>query len=182
MIITISGFPGSGKSTVAQMVADKLGYRHVGVGDIMRDMAQQRGMTILQISKLAESDKTVDLELDTRQKQLAKESKLVVDSRLGFHFIPKSYKVFLDVSLEEAGKRIYNAKRHSEKENLTLEDTITNTKLRRASEILRYKKYYKLEPFKPENFDLVLDTTKLMPAQVAEKIIKKFSEISAAHK
>ncbi|MBI2133066.1 nucleoside monophosphate kinase, partial [Candidatus Woesearchaeota archaeon] len=56
MIITISGVPGSGKSTVARVVAGKMNLKHISVGDILREIARSRGMTILEISKLAEED------------------------------------------------------------------------------------------------------------------------------
>ncbi len=171
MIITISGIPGSGKSTVAGIVAKKLGMKHVSVGDILREMAERRGITILEISKLAEKDKSIDIELDNKQKELAGKDKLVIDSRLGFHFVPKSFRVFLDVTPEEAGRRIFNAQRVKETENITLEKTIENIKRRKLSEEIRYMKFYKVNPFDFSNYDLIIDTTKLKPEQVAEKII-----------
>lgn len=173
MIITISGVPGSGKSTVARVVAGKMNLKHISVGDILREIARSRGMTILEISKLAEEDRKIDEELDRRQKALSRMDNLVVDSRLGFHFIPNSFKVFLDASPEEAGRRIFSAGRHMEKENITLEKTIENCKRRKRSEKIRYKKYYQVDPFEKSNYDLVVDTTSCSPEEVAERIIEK---------
>ncbi len=171
MNITISGIPGSGKSTVAGIVAKELGMRHVSIGDILRELAESKGLTILEISKMAEKDRKIDIELDNRQKALAKQNNLVIDSRLGFHFVPKSFKVFLDVSPEEAGRRIFNARRLKEKENVSLEKTMENIKRRKLSEGIRYKKCYNVNPFDLKNYDLVIDTTKLSPEKVAAKII-----------
>ena len=177
MRITISGVPGSGKSTVANIVSKKLRLKHYSIGDFMREIAQKRGTTILELSKLAEKEKGIDRELDERQRMLNSENGIVVDSRLGFHFIPDSFKVFLDASPEEAGKRIFNAKRKIEMENTTLAKTIENIKRRKESEGLRYREFYGINPFEKENYDLVIDTTKLSPEQVADRIMTKAKNI-----
>ena len=39
MLIAISGVPGSGKTTVAKLVAARLGLEHVYAGDIFRRQA-----------------------------------------------------------------------------------------------------------------------------------------------
>lgn len=174
MIITISGDAGSGKSTVAELVARKLKVRHYSVGDFMRQIAKKRKMTLLQVSKLAEKDTTIDEELDDMQTELGKtEDHFVLDSRLGWHFIPKSFKVFLKVDINEAARRIFNdSKRKGEEENRTLEVTEENIRERKASELERYKKYYKINPYEEKNYNLVIDTTKASPEDTAERIVK----------
>ncbi|PIN81309.1 cytidylate kinase, partial [Candidatus Woesearchaeota archaeon CG10_big_fil_rev_8_21_14_0_10_32_9] len=64
MKITISGNLGSGKSTVAKMLAKDLGYSHYSTGDFMRKMAEERGITLLELGKIAENDSSIDYELD----------------------------------------------------------------------------------------------------------------------
>ena len=44
MKITLSGMVGSGKSTNAKLFAKELGYKHYSVGDLMREMAKERGI------------------------------------------------------------------------------------------------------------------------------------------
>jgi CMP/dCMP kinase len=173
MIITIAGEAGSGKSTVAQLVADKLKFRHYSVGDFMREIARKRKITLLQLSKLAEKERSIDEELDDIQAELGKyEDHFVLDSRLGWHFIPKSFKVFLKVEEKEAARRIFEHKRNEEKENTTLQETLKNISNRKKSELHRYDKYYKLNPYSDKNYNLVIDTTKLSPEETAEKIVK----------
>ena len=46
MLITISGLPGSGKTTVARLVARELGLEHVYAGDIFRRQAEEHGLTL----------------------------------------------------------------------------------------------------------------------------------------
>ena len=177
MIITISGEPGSGKSTVAKLVAQKLRFRHYSVGDFMRTIARKRRMTLLEVSKVAETDASLDEELDDMQIELGKfEDHFVLDARLGYHFIPKSFKVFLKVDSEVGAKRIFLHRRKGEKENKTLALTLANVKNRKESELQRYKKYYNLNPYDKKNYALVIDTSKLTPEQTTEKVIKAVSK------
>ena len=67
----------------------------------MREIAAKRGITLLELSKLAETDRSIDKELDNYQIQLGKdEDNFIIDARLGWHFIPDSIKIFLDVNDE----------------------------------------------------------------------------------
>ncbi len=173
MKITISGALGSGKSTVAKLVASKLKLKHYSTGDFMREIAIQRKVTLLELSKLAEIDPTVDQELDERQIRLGKEEdNFIIDARLGWHFIPNSIKVFLNVTDQEAARRIFAERRTDEKYNLTLKATLENIKQRRESETKRYQQYYGVNYFELKNYDLALDTTKMTAEKVADKLIK----------
>jgi len=46
MIITIGGFAGSGKSTVADIVAKKLGWGRISAGDVFRKLAKEKTQTL----------------------------------------------------------------------------------------------------------------------------------------
>ncbi|MGD2042492.1 MAG: nucleoside monophosphate kinase [Acidimicrobiia bacterium] len=174
MIITISGRPGSGKSAVAVRVAEALGMRHVSAGDFMRQMAAERGMTILEFSRSAEDRESIDREIDARTVQLSRESAdFVMDARLAWHFIPESFKVFLEVSPEVAAQRIYEAQRGSEKENVSLENTKRAIESRTESERKRYLKYYGLDYAEHTQYDLVVDTSDLTIDQVVQRILDR---------
>jgi predicted cytidylate kinase len=177
MIITISGALGSGKSTVAKILAKKFNLKHYSTGDFMREIAAKRGVTLLELSKIAETDRSVDKELDDYQIKFGKEENdFIIDARLGWHFIPNSIKIFLDVTDEEAAKRIFNEGRKDEKYNTDLNATLDNIKNRRESEIKRYQDYYEVNYFDHDNYDLVVDTTGIPADEVAEKVIKFIEE------
>lgn len=142
----------------------------------MREIAQKHKVTLLELSKQAETDKTIDLELDKRQTELGKkEDNFVIDSRLGFHFIPKSIKVFLDVNLNEAANRILKEKRQHEHYK-DIQDSINKIKTRINSENKRYKEYYNIDYHDTNNYDIIIDTTDIKPDKIINSIIKIIKE------
>ncbi len=172
MRVIIAGSAGSGKSTVAKLLAKKLGYKHYSMGDFQREIAEEKGISLLELGKLEERDRSLDEEVDQRQIRLGREEdNFVIDSRLGFHFIPDSIKIFLDADFEERAKRILSDKIRKE-HNVDLENTKEHMKVRKASEKKRYKEYYDIDPYDKSNYDLIVDATSITPEEVVEKIIE----------
>ncbi|MBW2989639.1 cytidylate kinase family protein [Candidatus Woesearchaeota archaeon] len=173
MKITVSGIAGSGKSTVASMLAKKLGYAHYSIGSLMRSLAKEKGISLLELSKQAEGNKAIDRELDSKQEEIGKKKdNFVIDSRLGFHFIPDSIKVFLEVDLNEAAKRILKEKRQHEQYK-DIQDSIKKIKARISSEDRRYGSYYGLDYKDRKHYDLIIDTTGIKPEEIIRIILEK---------
>ncbi len=176
MIITIAGRAGSGKSTVAKMLAKELGYTHYSTGDIVRAMAKERGITLEELMKLSEKTPDFDKHIDAYQKELGKkEDNFVLDGRLGWYFIPHSKKIFLEVSPEVAAKRIFKDKLDGKRNEQAIQDiheALICSKERDARDAERYKKIYGFLWDEPKNFDLVIDTS----IPTAEEIVKKIKE------
>lgn len=170
MIITISGTPGSGKSTLAKNLASKLNLNHYSTGDFMRKIAKERNISLIKLSELAESDLSIDQEIDNYTKELARQDNFVIDSRLAYYFIPNSIKIFLDADLDERAKRIAQDKRKDEPSEI--KKVKKEIQKRQESEKTRYQELYNLNPYNHDNFDLVIDTTDLQPQEVVEKVIE----------
>jgi len=173
MRIAISGKAGSGKSTVAKSLAEKLKLRHYSIGDLMRAMAIEKGISLLDLNKIAEKDKSIDFELDSKLKELGKaKDNFVVDGRLTAFFIPNAdVKVFLKTDDKVRAERILKDKRQQEKSK-SLKETIISIKKREESEKKRYKKYYGVDYTEKHLYNFVIDTTKLTPEEVVEKIME----------
>ncbi len=169
-ILSISGDIGSGKSSVASALKQLTGFAILGTGSIQRAIAEQRGMTTLALNKLSQTDRSVDDEIDSQLINIGKtESQLIVDSRLAWHFIPDSFKVYLSVDPMVGAERVFQAKRRSE-ENPSLEQTLTNNNDRQQLEDVRFTKLYNIHFRNHENYDLVVDTSYTLPEITAEKI------------
>ena len=178
MIITITGKLGGGKSTIAKMLARHYKLKHYSAGDFMREIAMKKGMSLLELSKETEKSREIDEFIDARDTMLGKTQKnFVIDSRLAFHFIPNSIKVFLDVSLDEGARRIFGSYRPDERENTTLAKTKQNIKRRMRSEEMRFRKYYGLNVMDRKNYDIVVNTTKLSINGVFDAVKRGINEI-----
>lgn len=183
-IITIAGGLGSGKSTTASIVAEKLNYPHYSGGDFMRDMATKRAVSLEELGALAKTDSEIDKEIDAIQKKFMDENEsFVIDSRLGWYFAPKSFKVFLSLDADTAAERVLadlqNHASHRSNELSQIPQTVAEVKAKQMQRVLsekdRYNKYYGIEDhYDPKNFDLIVDTKENNPNQVAELIIEGY--------
>ncbi len=168
---------GSGKSTVAKLLAQKLGYEYYSTGNAQREIAKKKGMTTLELNQLADTDPTIDKEIDGVFKKFntVLNKNFVIDSRMAFFFVPSSIKIKLNVAVETAGERIFHDEnRTGEKKYQTVEESIESLRARRKSEVERFKRIYHVDIDNDENFDYVIDSTCKTPEEIAERIIKRF--------
>lgn len=178
MKITITGNLGSGKSTVAKILSKKLGLKRYSVGDFMGELAMEKGLSLMELSYQAERNKSIDETLDKKQIDFGKEhNNFILDSRLGWYFIPDSFKLFLKCDIDEATRRVFRDPREDEKENVTFEATKKNLLRRVKSERQRYRAYYDLDSSDEKHYDLVIDTTSVSAEEVVDKIISKIEEL-----
>jgi CMP/dCMP kinase len=183
MIISITGSPGTGKTSVGKLLAERFGYNFYSVGDLRGKMALEKGVTIDELNALGEKDPSSDLSVDNYQRELGnKEDNFVIEGRLSWHFIPPSFKVYLTCHLDVAAERIFHARKH-DMEGRADEAVYTSVKEARdaithriASDVVRYQKYYGLDYRDPSHYDLVVDTTDIQGvpavADVVEAAIK----------
>ena len=171
MRITLSGTPGSGKTSVAKSLSRRLKLKHYSIGDLMRKIAKEKNMTLIQLIRLANKSDEVDKELDKAQIDLKKEDNFVIDSRIGFYFIPNSVKIFLDADFDIRIKRIFGSKRVEETYS-DLSQAKKEIKERFDSEQERYRKIYDLDYLDKKNYNYILDTSNLNVEESTDKIIK----------
>ena len=63
-IITITGDLGSGKSTVAKLIAEKTGMEYFSTGKIQRKIAEELKIDTLELNKRGKEDKSTDNLID----------------------------------------------------------------------------------------------------------------------
>ena len=178
MIITISGKPGAGKTTVGRMLAEELGYKFYSIGEFRGEIAQKLGLSIDELNKIGEEKFWTDEMADKFQKKISEmENDVVIDGWLAFHFIPNSFKVFLDVDPKVAAHRIFINQRPDE-EYLETEKEVEKRILERMKrDRKRWFKYYHVDFLDLSHYDLVIDTTKIPPEEVVKRIRKKLEQI-----
>jgi cytidylate kinase len=168
MLITVSGPAGSGKSTLATSLADRLGCRHVSGGDIFRSLADERGVSLVELNRLAEDDDQIDRDLDRRLRDTAREADaLVLESRLAGWMAGDfaDLKLWLDAPLEIRATRI------AERENKPVSEAKAETRARAESEAQRYLTYYNIDIEDLSIYDLTLNTARWDPGSVVEVVM-----------
>ncbi len=179
-IITISGKPGSGKSSTADKIAELLGYTRHSSGDMVRNILARQGMTLAEYNEKAIDDHDLDTKIDEHLRNLRNKKDIIVDSRLGFYWLPESFKVYLDLDMQVATVRIYkdavsNNMRTKGGEVANSLDTVSKqVRTRMEAERRRFKELYGVDPYNPEHFDLVIDTSRHSPQTVALTIFDTY--------
>ena len=170
MRITISGPPGSGKTTVAKLLAEKLRYPLISGGDIFRKMAKEKKMNLVGFGKYAEKhweiDKKIDGEIVRRAKEL---ENVIVDSRLSgwlmhLNNIP-SLKVYINASQETRVRRLL------QREDGSIEKIREEMLKREMSEKKRYLEIYGIDFSSLKIYDLVINSDNLTPEDVVSWIM-----------
>jgi CMP/dCMP kinase len=178
-IITICGGLGSGKSSTAKNVAQELGFKHFSSGDFFRQVGLELGLSVTETNIRAETDAKIDEMTDQKLRDLNSENKIVIDSRTAFHWIPESFKVYLDLSPEIAKDRILSSigkdKLRGESEQAkTSEEVFQKMTERFGSEQKRYWDLYKIDNTDKSQFDLVIDTNKNNLQEVVAMIVSEY--------
>ena len=132
MIITIGGLAGTGTTTVTELLSEKLDIPSISSGSIFRQMAKERGMSVLEFSEFAENNKDIDIEIDNRQCEIAKSSEnLIIEGRLSAYFVEADLKVWLITPFDVRSARI------ADREDKSIDLAMDEIKIRENSEALR---------------------------------------------
>ena len=176
MNITMTGNLGSGKTSVCKELKE-MGYEIISAGGLFRQLAEERGMTVVEFNKLAETDKSIDKLIDDRSTRLGRElSDAVFDSRLAWHFVEESFKVFLMTDVMESAKRVYNDTERSAESYASVTEAAEALTKRTNLEKERFKTLYDVDYYNKNNYDLIIESTKATPRQIAEEIVRYYEE------
>jgi cytidylate kinase len=170
--IAISGRSGCGNTTISKMAAEKLDLRFINF--TFRSLAQERGIDLKKVLKLASTDDSWDKEVDTRQVALARESGgCVLGSRLAIWMLEEAdLKIYLNASAHCRAKRIVK------REGGCPQETAAFTAERDRQDHGRYLQLYNIDTENYNFVDLIIETDELTPEQIVEKIVNKAQEIS----
>lgn len=171
MRITISGPPGSGKTTVCSILSQRLNVNAIVFGKIFREYAAEHKLSLSELGSIAEKDPSIDETIDSRILEIARANdSIILESRLSAYMLSRNnisaFKVYLDANPSVRMSRIGNRDCESK------EQATCNTISREASEAKRYMQYYGIDISDKSVYDLIVNTDDLTPEQVADEIIK----------
>lgn len=170
--ITITGDLGSGKSAVSRILCEHTGFEYVSTGRIQRQLAQELSIDTLEMNRRADTDPTIDQQIDGIFVDMGKDSEgYVVDSRMAWFFLPDSFKVYLRADVQTAAERIINDPTRKSEEYETKEEAVRKILARKDSENARFLAKYGADSTDMNNFDLVITTTQRSPEEVAGLIL-----------
>ncbi len=180
MIITLSGKAWSGKGTVGRLLAEKLWYTYLSIGDMKRMLAKKMWLTISEFNalwSLPENREKFDLAYEEYQKNLDVHDNIILDSRLGFYCQPHAFKVYLDVSDEEAARRIFFDTTRTGDRYDSLDTVLEITRKRNYDDAQRFLSLYHIDITDPRNFDLIIHTDNKTPQEVVDEILDSFCKV-----
>ena len=182
MHITITGRLGSGKSTVAKIIVAEHGYTYYSTGNIMRELAAEAGLDILEYNRKCVEDPTEDKRIDDRTREVAirlKDENLVFDSRMAWFFAPDTFKVYVTVDPAVAARRVGIDPRPGEPASEV--EIYKELEERSKVEQARFIKFYGegADYYNWNNFNLIVDSTNRTAAEVSAVIWEAFEAYKA---
>lgn len=176
-IMTITGDLASGKSMVAKQMINLLSAQYFSTGQIQRGIAADMGMTTLELNQYSETHPEIDDQIDGQIIALAdKSGNFVVDSRMAWHFLPSSFKVYLSVDVYRAAERVMaDDQRSSEPTYQDIDDAVNKLAQRKGSENKRYIQLYQADCANMNNFDVVVDSTFSSPQATLDTIMSLYT-------
>ena len=166
LFITVSGPPGCGATTLCERLSEAIGCPYVSGGDIFRELAEDRDMSLNQLTAKADESDEIDRALDRRLQQIAEKwgtanKPFILESRLAGWLAGNraDLRIWLDapedVRLERIEERV---------------ETEAEMRVREVSEAGRYQSYYDIDIDDREFYDLHINTARWGKASVFELV------------
>lgn len=157
VIVTVSGPPGSGTSTLVKRIVDNFSWKSLNGGDIFRSEAKIRGLTVGEFSDLCKEDLDVDRSLDSILKKELQDNKgfEVIESRLSgwwAHLMEiDCLRIWVNVSPEECARRIQN------REGGDFETQLQLSQQRQTDDKERYRILYDIDLDDMSPYSLIIN-------------------------
>ena len=177
-IISLAGDLASGKGAVSKELAERLNYEIYRNGEYFRKLAKEHNMDVTTFNEYVKQHPEIDIQIENSCKEYAQaHDNLVIDARLGWYAVPESFKVYLQVDINVAAKRAFFDENRKSSENFnTVQEQKEDLQKRFKLENERYFELYNIHKEDLANYDLVINTSNITPAQVANVIIEEYEK------
>lgn len=166
---------GTGTSTIAKMLAERLELKKYSGWDMQRMNAADKNMTIEEYDNYLKQHPELDNAIEERQKVIWEtEDNFVLESRIWWSVVPDAFKIKLACELDERIRRITtDDKQRIAHTKDNFENTKQKTLAREQTYQTRFNELYAIKDWNAdEHFDLVIDATIAKPDEIIEKILE----------
>lgn len=154
-VITVSGPHGTGKSTYAKAIATKLELKLVSAGQIFRNIAAEKKLSLSELSSLAATGDSLDKQIDGRVKEFAREGNVVLEGQLAAWMAGP----LADVRIHLTAPDEVRIRRIAEREKMPYKTAKEETFKREQIQKDRFKRYYGIDVEDISLYDLIIDTS-----------------------
>ena len=176
--MTISGHPGSGTSTLVSLLREAKGWSSLNGGELFRQEAKRRKMSLSEFGQLCKEDLEVDRQLDALLKEemmrTDDEAPSIVESRLSGWWAYKlglsTPRIWLEVDDIERAKRV------QAREGGDLNSIIEANKQRSKVDEQRFDELYGLLPQQTEPYTHIINASDLNPQEVLALVLDILEE------
>ncbi|MHA1584525.1 MAG: (d)CMP kinase [Promethearchaeota archaeon] len=163
MNISFAGLHGTGKSTIAKMIAEHFHFTYYSTGIAFREMAKEKGMTLEEFSKFTEKHPEIDNILDHKIVDMAKDGAqdYIFEGQLPTYMLGdlKDFAIMLTCDEE------IRIQRMASRDEEDISEKVHETIVREESEQQRFIELYNIDVMNPalilKTFDLIINTTHL---------------------
>ncbi|MHC1570616.1 MAG: (d)CMP kinase [Methermicoccaceae archaeon] len=166
MRLAIGGLPGSGTTTLASLLSERLQVPVVSSGEVFRQIAQERGLSLSELGAMCESNPDVDREVDERMRKASESMESgIFEGRLAAHFAAADLRVWLKAPTSVRAERI------AQREGVDVKEALALMLERESSEKKRYEQYYGIDIDDLGAYDVVLDSHVFDPLQLTDVVM-----------
>lgn len=179
LTITVSGKSGTGKSLGAKAIADALKLRYVSTGQILRNIAKDKRIDIVEMSEIRGPE--IDHEMDRQSLKLAMEGNVVLDGRLTGWSAGDwaDAKIYYICSLKIKAERV------AERDSISAEEAEKMIIKRDKEDHKKYYELYGINSYDESIYDIIINNEKLtkkeaevVPVKLVKEFLKKSTKLS----
>ncbi|MDE0708206.1 MAG: cytidylate kinase family protein [Candidatus Poseidoniales archaeon] len=176
--VTISGHPGSGTSTLVNGICKTLNWQKLNGGQVFRNMAEERGLSLEEFSLCCMDDDSVDQSLDRLlvETMVSDDSPEIVESRLAGWWAYKNKlhcpRVWIDVSERVRAGRVVN------REGGSIDEQLNLIRERMEYDGGRYTQFYDIDINSHEPYTCVIDSDAMAVEDVLIRVLQHLEEFN----